>query len=175
MDVRVSKDTVWRVPRINNSGFWWRLVLYYFRPLEYISYKYAYEYMVISQIARLMGPTWGPPGSCRPQMGPMLAQCTLLSGMFFLFINFQLSHLIHLTISDRIASKAHDDHACIAVPKICHWDIWGKLQNHNESNLLMLQEWVSSFLCVTTASHLISLFLSNVDAYNEVCHGWKLQ
>ena len=28
-----------------------------------------------------MGPTWGPPGSCRPQMGPMLAPWTLLSGL----------------------------------------------------------------------------------------------
>ena len=27
-----------------------------------------------------MGPTWGPPGSCRPQMGPMLAPRTLLWG-----------------------------------------------------------------------------------------------
>ena len=27
-----------------------------------------------------MGPTWGPPGFCRPQMGPMLAPWTLLSG-----------------------------------------------------------------------------------------------
>ena len=27
-----------------------------------------------------MGPTWGPPGSCQPQMGPMLAPWTLLSG-----------------------------------------------------------------------------------------------
>ena len=27
-----------------------------------------------------MGPTWDPPGSCRPQMGPMLAPWTLLSG-----------------------------------------------------------------------------------------------
>ena len=35
----------------------------------------------ISQIAEFMGPTWGPPGSCRPQMGPMLASLTLLSGM----------------------------------------------------------------------------------------------
>ena len=26
-----------------------------------------------------MGPTWGPPGSCRPQMGPMLAPWTVLS------------------------------------------------------------------------------------------------
>ena len=24
----------------------------------------------LSQIAKFMGPTWGPPGSCRPQMGP---------------------------------------------------------------------------------------------------------
>ena len=34
-----------------------------------------------SQIAKFMGPTWGPPGSCRPQMGPMLVPWTLLSGM----------------------------------------------------------------------------------------------
>ena len=33
-----------------------------------------------TQIAKFVGPTWGPPGSCRPQMGPMLAPCTLLSG-----------------------------------------------------------------------------------------------
>ena len=33
-----------------------------------------------SQIARFMGPTRGPPGSCRPQVGPMLAPRTLLSG-----------------------------------------------------------------------------------------------
>ena len=32
------------------------------------------------QIARFMGPTWGPPGSCRSQKGPMLAPWTLLSG-----------------------------------------------------------------------------------------------
>ena len=34
----------------------------------------------VPQIAKFMGPTWGPPGSCRPQMGPMLALWTLLSG-----------------------------------------------------------------------------------------------
>ena len=33
-----------------------------------------------TQIAKFMGPTWDPPGSCRPQMGPMLAPRTLLSG-----------------------------------------------------------------------------------------------
>ena len=29
------------------------------------------EYKEITQIARIMGPTWGPPGSCQPQVGPM--------------------------------------------------------------------------------------------------------
>ena len=33
-----------------------------------------------TQIAKFMVPIWGPPGSCRPQMGPMLAPWTLLSG-----------------------------------------------------------------------------------------------
>ena len=33
---------------------------------------------VVTQIARFMGPTWGPPGPCRPQMDSMLAPWTLL-------------------------------------------------------------------------------------------------
>ena len=32
------------------------------------------------QKTKFMGPAWGPPGSCRSQMGPMLAPWTLLSG-----------------------------------------------------------------------------------------------
>ena len=39
-----------------------------------------------SQRARFMGPTSGPPGCCRSQMGPMLAPWTLLSGIFTLCI-----------------------------------------------------------------------------------------
>ena len=41
----------------------------------------------LSQIAKFMGPTWGPPGSCRAQMGPMLAPRTLLSGTPFKLIH----------------------------------------------------------------------------------------
>ena len=36
-----------------------------------------------TQIAKFMGPIWGPPGSCRPQMGPMLAPQILLSAYLF--------------------------------------------------------------------------------------------
>ena len=36
--------------------------------------------LLATQIARFVGPTWGPPGSCRPQMGLMLTPWTLLYG-----------------------------------------------------------------------------------------------
>ena len=36
----------------------------------------------ISLIARFIGPTWGPSGADRTQVGPMLAPWTLLSGMW---------------------------------------------------------------------------------------------
>ena len=35
---------------------------------------------VLCPDSKVHGPTWGPPGSYRPQMGPMLAPWTLLSG-----------------------------------------------------------------------------------------------
>ena len=43
-----------------------------------------------SQIAKFMGPTWDPPGSCRHQMGPMLAPWTLLSGISLTFASLPL-------------------------------------------------------------------------------------
>ena len=44
-----------------------------------------------SQIVKFMGPTWGPSGSCRPQMGPMLAPWTLLSGLLLWWMQEQES------------------------------------------------------------------------------------
>ena len=37
-------------------------------------------------ITRFMGPSWGPPGDDRTQVGPMLAPWTLLSGYTFTYI-----------------------------------------------------------------------------------------
>ena len=51
------------VPLLTLAGFVWLILVY-----------------LSTQIAKFMGPTWGPSGSCRPQMGPMLAPWTLLSG-----------------------------------------------------------------------------------------------
>ena len=36
--------------------------------------------LIVTQIPKFVGPTWGPPGSCRPQMGLMLVPWTMLSG-----------------------------------------------------------------------------------------------
>ena len=38
--------------------------------IYYISFGSYITTSLYSQIAKFMGPTWGPPGSCRPQMGP---------------------------------------------------------------------------------------------------------
>ena len=41
---------------------------------------YSFTSFKTAQIAKFMGPKWGPPGTWRPQIGPMLAPWTLLSG-----------------------------------------------------------------------------------------------
>ena len=43
-----------------------------------------FQTAMFSQVARFMWPTWAPPVSCRPQVGPMLAPWTLLSGLVLL-------------------------------------------------------------------------------------------
>ena len=44
---------------------------------------YTKSLPVHTQIARFVWPTWGQPGSCWPQVGPMLAPWTLLSGHLY--------------------------------------------------------------------------------------------
>ena len=54
---------------------------------------YSYIYMfVVRNTSKIMGSTWGPPGSCRPRVGPMLAPWILLS--VYPFCQGSLSPLI---------------------------------------------------------------------------------
>ena len=74
-------------------------------------------YYGASQITKFLGPTWGPPGSCRPQMGPMLAPWTLLLGLLWslqfpslLYRNNAISpYITFMTFT--ILSKPPDDTA----------------------------------------------------------------
>ena len=56
------------------------------------------------QIARFTWPTWGPLGSCRPQVGPMWATWTLLSGAVFLCCLHNPTHP-HWQLMDRHKSS----------------------------------------------------------------------
>ena len=60
-----------------------------------------------TQIAKFMGPKWGPPGSCWPQVGPMLAPLTLLSG-WVCFITASIAVPLH-----RVYSWSFDVILCV--------------------------------------------------------------
>ena len=61
-----------------------------------------------TQIVKFMGPTWGPPGCCRSQMGPLLAPWILLSG----YLEIHSCHWL-LSARDLIYGMTH------AVEYIC--------------------------------------------------------
>ena len=57
------------------------------KPLVYDRFNCSYmnlNHSKSSQITSFMGPTWGPSGTNRTQVGPMLAPWTLLSGLLFI-------------------------------------------------------------------------------------------
>ena len=61
---------------------------------------------IATQIVKSMGPAWDPPWSCRPQMGPMLAPWTLLSG--------NIGSIKMSPKADQLDSSSHDS-CCWAV------------------------------------------------------------
>ena len=78
---------------------------------------------ITSQKAKFMGPIWGPPGSCRPQMGPMLAPWTLLSGIIFkdddavLFTHW--GQMVHIYISKLATGQTPSPLTAIPERKAC--------------------------------------------------------
>ena len=62
-----------------------------------------------SQIAKFMEPIWGPPGSCWPQMGPMLAPWTLLIWFFF------MSRQFHFLAATKQLYKWYFPSVCLSV------------------------------------------------------------
>ena len=72
---------------VSRNYFKWQCIIYYvFKTIKHMEIQWnvwsflAFWQWSYTQIAKFMGPTWAPSGSCRPQMGPMLAPWTLLSG-----------------------------------------------------------------------------------------------
>ena len=65
-----------------------------------------------THIARFMEPAWDPPGPCRPQMGPMLAPWTLLSGT--VVIECLTAYLIY------VLPLCSDWNDCLVIRHMCH-------------------------------------------------------
>ena len=93
-------------------------VLFAYSSLSYVLYCFALHCIVlpcillhctVTQIAKFVWPTWGPPGSWRPQVGPTLAPWILLSGK-----------LLHGAVPYRVARVLHCTHGDVMTWKCCH-------------------------------------------------------
>ena len=78
------------------------------------------------QIAKFIGPTWGPPGSSRPQVGPMLAPWTLLSGTAWLDRERYMGCLV----------SSIWDHSSSCVISLLYGVLWCSESGYNTARLI---------------------------------------
>ena len=92
---------------------------------------------VCTQITKFMGPTWGPPESCRPEMGPMLGPWNSLSG----YVKHVLAFLWSSTMTKQHAifgcwavfeKKVHICVSLRQVTLVLKWD-WNLICFHSKS------------------------------------------
>ena len=67
-----------------------------------------------------MGPTWGPSGADRTQVGPMLAPWTLLSGLSYIIWYITSHHIIYYIITDHISNIYLILYTSYVTPHISH-------------------------------------------------------
>ena len=118
-----------------------------------------------SQIAKFMGPTWDPPGSCRPQTGPMLATWTLLSGLFMCMISCDSSLILTQKKSSCIISIRADSRLAPS-----QWET--SLQSNAVSHWLGPAEMshTNSSLSDPEAKSLVL----HKSAITHMCHQWSI-
>ena len=102
------------------------------------------------QTAKFVGPTWGPPGSSRPQMGPMLAPWTCHTG--------------HPTLDPPTAAGIH------RWVTLCMWVVHSRLMSFFVPAGPDLSKWCShSFLELPDGC--LSDAWCNTDSKQELCYG----
>ena len=126
-------------------------------------------FWLLPQITKFMGPIWGPPGSCRPQMGPMLAPWSMLSGYSFqLYMSqFAYNYLLFL--------PGHRKMSSLLWPFSLNLPIWtanngvlklGILSNHSiyhKPNQSMLHLMNTLFKCAVTLWIIVlSSYIKNI-------------
>ena len=96
-----------RVCKYRQRGCYSTLCSYIYRKISVAMMPNLYSVTsqwIVSLIARFMGPTWGPSGADRTQVGPMLALWTLLSGMCR-FSSYQSCNIFFILFSFHISSS----------------------------------------------------------------------
>ena len=96
----------WRPKLVDNSTLLWTENKLPELLTTDASHQIIKKNLVSTLVARLMGPTWGPSGADRTQVGPMLAPGTLLSGLrvpqlpfhLWLFQNWMNKYILFLDI-----------------------------------------------------------------------------
>ena len=118
------------------------------------------SYPVTSLIARFMGPTWGPSGAHRTQMGLMLAPWILLSGIV------TITRLSYMGAKFNIRDvSVHSKHGCLPYPVtslIARFmgPTWGPSGAHRTQVGLMLAPWIllSGIVTITRLSYMGAKF-----------------
>ena len=98
--------------------------------------------MLFTQITKFMGPTGGPPGSCRPQMGPMLAPWTLLSVA------------IHATLCG-YPLKFKQSAMTKSESRLRHIHVYNKSINSSPPSAAYMHQWIGSSLVQIMACRLL--------------------
>ena len=105
---------------------------------------YLYILYTQTQIAKFMGLPWGPPGSRRPHMGPMLAPWTLLSwkGLLFYAISIKArprkkhSAMEVITSGKRRSFSFHTSLSAFLLTTSLKWVNWFRRNYQSNSELM---------------------------------------
>ena len=105
-----------------------------------------------SQIAKFMGPTWGPPRSCRPQMGPMNLA---IRGIAEQGVN----NVEHWYVSDVCMGTGRRKYQCLPLPTI--WQPLNEYKSHYITSLIarfMGPTWGPSWADRTQVGPMLTLW-----------------
>ena len=131
----------------------------YWEPIVSITWAEGmYLFLLIlsmtSQRAKFMGPTWGPPGSYRPQKDPMSAPWTLLSGICF------NSHWLSMGFMGPALGPPGDDRTQVG-PMLAPWTLLS-------GSSISLPIWFLSgcVFQIVASSHSVSCLYGSHESWN---------
>ena len=119
-------------------------------------------------IARFMGPTRGPPGADRTQVGPIWATWTLLSGYFNIII-LSWTQIVNVHLHSDVTFHAVGCHRL----KIWSNPYWDSQYKQIRPRVLCVSQWHAAMIQLTklkTRSYCVSVIAFDLLLFIQVCH-----